>query len=411
VYKGTISGQTVTGLTTGGNYYIKAFVRRGTSWSTGTEINIPSLGQLNHLVISQVYGGGGNSGATYTHDFIELFNPTANPISLTGYSVQYTGGTGTSWQKLDLSGTVPGYRYFLIQMAAGSGNGVALPTPDQTGSIAMAAASGKVALVNGTAALSGGCPTNSVIDFVGYGTSTDCSEGNATAPAAGNALGVLRANGGCVDTDVNGNDFSAATPVARNSAAPANNCATGSGALPVRFTTIKAAQKGTGIEVSWVNAAEEDVLSYSVERSPDGRNFTALSSLPASINNGSRATYNYVDATPLSGDNSYRVKAVETTGKTVYSTLVRINLGAAPALVLYPNPVTGGELSLQMTKLPAGKYHLQIINTAGQVIREKSFVHPGGALTESLPVNGWASGVYQLQLVGPVQLQKTWVKE
>ena len=27
-----------------------------------------------NLVVSQVYGGGGNTGASYTHDFIELFN-------------------------------------------------------------------------------------------------------------------------------------------------------------------------------------------------------------------------------------------------------------------------------------------------------------------------------------------------
>ena len=42
------------------------------------------------IVISQVYGGGGNSGATYTHDFIELFNRGTAPVSLSGWSVQYS---------------------------------------------------------------------------------------------------------------------------------------------------------------------------------------------------------------------------------------------------------------------------------------------------------------------------------
>ena len=36
-------------------------------------------------VISEVYGGGGNKGAAFTHDFIELYNPTDAPIDLTGY--------------------------------------------------------------------------------------------------------------------------------------------------------------------------------------------------------------------------------------------------------------------------------------------------------------------------------------
>jgi hypothetical protein len=48
------------------------------------------------LVISQVYGGGGNSGSTYKNDFIELFNPTSTTLTLTGYSVQYAGPTTTS---------------------------------------------------------------------------------------------------------------------------------------------------------------------------------------------------------------------------------------------------------------------------------------------------------------------------
>src|SRR5262249_3635334 len=45
------------------------------------------------LVISQVYGGGGNSAATYKNDFIELFNNSNVSISLVGDSVQYAATT------------------------------------------------------------------------------------------------------------------------------------------------------------------------------------------------------------------------------------------------------------------------------------------------------------------------------
>ena len=47
------------------------------------------------VVISQVYGGGGNAGATYTHDFVELFNRGTTTVSLAGLSVQYASATGT----------------------------------------------------------------------------------------------------------------------------------------------------------------------------------------------------------------------------------------------------------------------------------------------------------------------------
>src|SRR5215467_13815310 len=123
------------------------------------------------VVISQVYGGGGNSGATLKNDFIELFNASASPVSLDGWSVQYASAAGTTWQVTNLSGSLPAGQYYLIQEAQGAGGTTNLPTPNATGNIAMSATAGKVALVSSTTALSGGCPVGgaTVIDFVGYG--------------------------------------------------------------------------------------------------------------------------------------------------------------------------------------------------------------------------------------------------
>ncbi|RYD96592.1 MAG: ExeM/NucH family extracellular endonuclease, partial [Sphingobacteriales bacterium] len=176
------------------------------------------------VVISEVYGGGGNTGAVYTHDFIELYNPTSLPIVLTGWSVQYASATGTgAWQKTDLTGTIPAKGFFLVQEAAGTGGSTALPTPDVTGTLALSGTTGKVALVSNSTALSGQCPT-AVIDLVGWGTA-NCNEGASNAPATSNTTSIerkasststaasLSAGGAEVlagngyDTDVNGSDF------------------------------------------------------------------------------------------------------------------------------------------------------------------------------------------------------------
>ena len=94
------------------------------------------------VVISQVYGGGGNAGATLTHDFVELFNRGSNPVNLTGWSVQYTSATGTgTWQVTPLSGFIAPGHYYLVQQAQGTGGTAPLPAPDATGTIAMAAGS------------------------------------------------------------------------------------------------------------------------------------------------------------------------------------------------------------------------------------------------------------------------------
>ena len=139
--------------------------------------------QAGDVVVSEVYGGGGNLNAVYTNDYIELYNRTGSAINLAGWSVQYASSAGTTWAATPLSGTIPAGRNYLVQEAAGGTPVQPLPSPDATGTILMSATSGKVALVSTTTSLSGACPTGgSIMDFVGYGAA-NCFEG--TGPTRG----------------------------------------------------------------------------------------------------------------------------------------------------------------------------------------------------------------------------------
>jgi predicted extracellular nuclease len=177
------------------------------------------------VVVSQVYGGGGNAGSTYRQDFIELFNPTGNPVDLTGWSVQYASATGTSWQVTNLSGTIGAGKYYLVRQAQGTGGTTDLPTPDATGIIPMSGTAGKVALMSSTTALSGSCP-GGWVDLVGFGATANSFEGTSPTPAPSNTVSVVRADNGCTDTHQNGADFaqSANPPLPRNSTIAANPC-------------------------------------------------------------------------------------------------------------------------------------------------------------------------------------------
>lgn len=147
----------------------------------------------NHVVIAEVYGGGGNSGAVYKNDFIELYNPTSTAVNLTGWSVQYASATGTSWQVTTLSGSIAPKSFYLVQQAAGTGGTTNLPTPDKIGTIAMAAGAGKVLLANVTTAQTGSLPTgNAIIDLVGYGTTANGYEGSGAAPVPSATFSVER---------------------------------------------------------------------------------------------------------------------------------------------------------------------------------------------------------------------------
>jgi 2',3'-cyclic-nucleotide 2'-phosphodiesterase (5'-nucleotidase family) len=191
----------------------------------------PVLAASPDVVISQVYGGGGNTGATYKNDFIELHNNGASAVSLNGWSVQYASATGTTWQVTNLTNVTlqPG-QYYLVQEAAGaSATAINLPTPDATGTIAMGGTAGKVALVTNQTALTavcgGTCASNAVVrDYVGFGTTATNFEGSGPTPAPSNTTAVLRAGNGCSDTDVNSADFAAGAANPRNTATTLAAC-------------------------------------------------------------------------------------------------------------------------------------------------------------------------------------------
>ncbi|MBA3596437.1 MAG: ExeM/NucH family extracellular endonuclease [Methylibium sp.] len=177
------------------------------------------------VVISQVYGGGGNSGATLRNDFVELFNASTQPVNLAGWSVQYASATGSSWQVTALeSATLQPGQYYLVQQAMGAGGSAALPAPDASGTTAMSASAGKVALLSTTAALSGTAPASpALVDLIGFG-SAGFFEGSAAAPTLSNTTGALRAGSGCTDSNDNRADFATGAPSPRNRSAAFNVC-------------------------------------------------------------------------------------------------------------------------------------------------------------------------------------------
>ena len=194
------------------------------------------------VVISQVYGAGGNATAVIANDYVELFNRGTTDVPLDGYSVQYASATGTgnlgasSTQLVVLSGSIPAGGYYLVGLASGGANGSSLPAAQATNTtVNMAAGAGKVALVDQVAGLGcngGSTPCSAaqlahIVDLVGYGTGTSGAnffEGAGQAPTISALLADFRASQGCTDTDDNAADFSTATPAPRNAATTPHLC-------------------------------------------------------------------------------------------------------------------------------------------------------------------------------------------
>jgi hypothetical protein len=215
------------------------------------------------VVVSQVYAGGGNTGATYQNDFVELLNRSSSPVDLSGWTVQYATAAGTSWSTATLTGTLAAGHYYLVQFASAGAIGAIIPAPDALGTTNLAASGGKVALVHATTALTcgataGSCSaTSGVQDLVGYGSATDFEGAVASALDATHA--ALRDSAGCIDTDANAADFSAAAPTPRNTSSAAAACGV---TPPAGGTASQGVSVDADVQQSLAIALEKPALSF-----------------------------------------------------------------------------------------------------------------------------------------------------
>jgi predicted extracellular nuclease len=184
--------------------------------ASAVAVSVPAQAASSNVVISQVYGGGGNSGATYKNDFVQLFNGSSDAVDLTGWTVSYFSATSTgpAASTTTLSGSIAAGHSYLIQMAAGTGGTTDLPTPDAVGAAAMSGTAGRIELADTAATL---------VDRVGYGTTANTFEGSGPAPAPSNTTADVRI-APCTDTDQNASDFTTASPAPENSATAEPAC-------------------------------------------------------------------------------------------------------------------------------------------------------------------------------------------
>lgn len=185
----------------------------------------------DNVIISEVYGGGGNSGASYTNDFIELYNPTDHAIDLSGWNVEYFSGVGNSGGKTSLTGSIPAHDYYLVQEAKGTAGTTALPTPNATGTLNMSGTAGSVKLNSSTG----------TVDTIGYGSAI-IFEG-APSKGTSNSTSASRNDQGA-DTDNNAADFTIGAPTPKAAGA---STGTTTPTEPPAATTVSIADiQGTG---------------------------------------------------------------------------------------------------------------------------------------------------------------------
>lgn len=272
------------------------------------------------IVISQVYGGGGQAGSALNADYVELYNRSSAPVSLGGWSLQYSSASGLNWSTVNLAGTMPVGGYYLVQLATG-GTGGPLPAADATGTISMSATSGKVALRSSTAPFTTSSPIEeaAVEDLVGYGLA-NAFEGSAAAPSPSSTTAIFRLGNGATDTGDNAADFVAGPPNPRNAAG-----------IPMSPAIIDAtAATGTvGVPFSYQIVAANGPVSYGATNLPAGLSVNPSTGLVSGTPTAAGTTNATLTATNASGTGSATLGiTINAAGGGILKTVFSENMGS-----------------------------------------------------------------------------------
>lgn len=163
------------------------------------------------VVISEVYGGGGNASATFNRDFVELYNQGGATVSLAGFTLQYASTMGAFNNAVTLAGSISPGQFYVVALTAAGANGASVAADEAfTAPINLSATAGKVALANSGTTVASPASVN-VLDFVGYGTAANQFEGTGPAPGPTNPTSIQRTNP-LVDLNQNATEFQVLTP-------------------------------------------------------------------------------------------------------------------------------------------------------------------------------------------------------
>lgn len=175
--------------------------------------------------------------------------------------------------------------------------------------------------------------------------------------------------------------------------------------IPVRFVDIQAYQQQEHIAVEWKVAQEVNIDEYEVERSVDGRNFTRVQTVAATTAQAQVKTYAWLDRDVQPGTYYYRVRSIGRAGDRDYTRVVRVVIGGkGSGFAVYPNPVRGTQIGLQVSNVPAGRFAARLYNASGQLMLDQVITHPGGNANYTVASpNYLAPGTYQLHLADPAE--------
>ena len=176
--------------------------------------------------------------------------------------------------------------------------------------------------------------------------------------------------------------------------------------LPVELIKFTARKEGEAVSLRWLTASESNNMGFELERSADAASWETLDFIHGNGTTSSPQTYQYVDETPMSGHNYYRLKQIDFNGQFEYSDIVVVYIDNQQSTFnIFPNPVTKDHFQLQFSETLNAT--VEVYDLTGRLLYSQLIKNRNTMELGPLP-----AGIYTIQYTseGIRQTQKLQVK-
>ncbi len=171
-------------------------------------------------------------------------------------------------------------------------------------------------------------------------------------------------------------------------------------ALPAELLSFTAVCNNRFVDLAWEVGAVANVEEYAVQRSNNGLQWERIGEVHSLEAAATRQRYTYRDFDRAAGpDDLYRLQIIDVDGSTEYSEVIAGGCAAVqPKVDLFPSPVTGGVLSMNVTSSIESQAELTVTNLLGQEVYRKDVLLERGTNRWRVPTLNWESGYYHFVL-------------
>ena len=163
--------------------------------------------------------------------------------------------------------------------------------------------------------------------------------------------------------------------------------------LPLNLISFGGRKLNSTVLLDWTTDNEVNTSHFVIERSVDGRNYTAIGNI-SSNNLSTRNQYQYKDQLPLSTTNYYRLKQVDINNSYTYTRIVKIDFRKSITVSISPNPAK----DMMLIEGAENFEEAHIINLQGAILKKMKVV-----ANLRLNVSDLRAGQYFVRLIGKAQ--------